>query len=333
MMTEIWLGVGLAAAGAALVVSGLAWRAERQRRIRAERALSRVAQPASPDPQQTSDAAARQHAEAEYEQLIRDLDAFAHTVAHGLKNPLSTILGYASMVADGMRESGTPAEDPVLSALNAIERSSLHMREIISSLLFFARVRSAGEVPCQPVIIAYTVHNALERLEFMIEDSHAQILTPDPATNPESWPVACGYRAWIEEVWANYISNALKYGGSPPRIELGWDTRPDGMLRFWVRDYGPGIPPELQPRLFQQFERLGTDHPEGHGRGLSIAQRIVTKLGGEVGVESTVGQGSLFYFTLPPDPEAPTSGASTEGAQALSAATPGQNTHGTSSSA
>jgi len=100
-----------------------------------------------------------------------------------------------------------------------------------------------------------------------------------------------------------------------------------------VRDYGPGIPPELQPRLFQQFERLGTDHPEGHGLGLSITQRIVPKLGGEVGVESTVGQGSLFYFTLPPDPEAPTSGASTEGAQALSAATPGQNTHGTSSSA
>jgi two-component system sensor histidine kinase/response regulator len=73
-------------------------------------------------------------------------------------------------------------------------------------------------------------------------------------------------------------------------------------VRFWVRDYGPGIAPEAQARLFAVFERLGQVHLSGHGLGLSIVKRIVEKLGGQVGVESQVGQGSTFYFTLPAAP-------------------------------
>jgi signal transduction histidine kinase len=76
------------------------------------------------------------------------------------------------------------------------------------------------------------------------------------------------------------------------------------MVRFWVRDSGPGIPPEAQARLFTPFTRLDQVRARGHGLGLSIVRRIVEKLGGQAGLESTVGQGTLFYFTLPaaPDP-------------------------------
>jgi signal transduction histidine kinase len=70
-------------------------------------------------------------------------------------------------------------------------------------------------------------------------------------------------------------------------------------VRFWVRDNGFGLTPEEQERLFTPFERLHQVRAEGHGLGLSIVQRIVEKLGGQVGVESTVGQGSVFFFTLP----------------------------------
>jgi len=114
--------------------------------------------------------------------------------------------------------------------------------------------------------------------------------------------VAVGYEQWVEEVWVNYVSNAIKYGGQPPRVELGAETQPHGLVRFWVRDNGPGISPEEQARLFTPFTRLDQACVKGHGLGLSIARRIVERLGGQVAVESAVGPGSVFSFTLPAAP-------------------------------
>jgi signal transduction histidine kinase len=103
----------------------------------------------------------------------------------------------------------------------------------------------------------------------------------------------------VEEVWVNYISNAIKYGGRPPRVQLGATVQSNGMVSFWVRDNGPGIAPEDQRQLFIPFTKLHQVQIEGHGLGLSIVQRIVERLGGEVGIESEVGQGSTFFFALP----------------------------------
>ena len=118
---------------------------------------------------------------------------------------------------------------------------------------------------------------------------------------PSEWPSAMGHAPWVEEVWVNYLSNAIKYGGSesePPRIELGAETQADGMIRFWVHDNGPGIAPEDQARLFTPFTRLDQARATGHGLGLSIVRRIAEKLGGQASVDSQVGQGSTFSFTL-----------------------------------
>jgi two-component system sensor histidine kinase/response regulator len=100
-------------------------------------------------------------------------------------------------------------------------------------------------------------------------------------------------------VWANYLSNAIQYGGRPPRVELGVTEQADGMVRFWVRDNGPGLTPEEQARLFTPFTQLAQVRARGHGLGLSIVRRIVERLGGQVGVESEIGRGSAFTFTLP----------------------------------
>jgi signal transduction histidine kinase len=120
---------------------------------------------------------------------------------------------------------------------------------------------------------------ALERLADMIAEYQAEI------TIPEAWPLALGYGPWVEEVWTNYISNGLKYGGDPPQIELG-ATIPEELgdqVRFWVRDNGAGLLPEDQARLFTPFAQIHRARAKGHGLGLSIVQRIAAK----------------FFFTLP----------------------------------
>ena len=119
-----------------------------------------------------------------------------------------------------------------------------------------------------------------------------------------SWPEAVGYAPWIEEVWVHYLSNALKYGGSPPQIELGAEPliNPRSGLaevRFWVRDNGSGLSPEKQALLFACSEQPKNMRTGRRGLGLSIVKRITEKLAGRAGVESSPGNGSTFFFILP----------------------------------
>jgi signal transduction histidine kinase len=139
------------------------------------------------------------------------------------------------------------------------------------------------------------VNRAFARLSHMFDKYHPEVIFPD------EWPQAQGYAPWIEEVWVNYLSNGLKYGGQPPRLELGATVQDEGVVRFWVWDNGPGIDQDAQVMLFTEFYRLDKVRAQGHGLGLSIVQRIMDKLDGQCGVESEPGQGSLFYFTLPAD--------------------------------
>jgi signal transduction histidine kinase len=221
-----------------------------------------------------------------------ELDAYAHTVAHDLKGPLGHMVGFADVLAQDYAE--LPGKE-LSRYLRTIARSGRKMSNIIDELLLLAGLRDV-QVNMEPLDMAYIVHQVLERLGYMIEEYQAQVSLP-PAG---AWPVAWGYGSWVEEVWVNYLSNALKYGGQPPCVELGATQLADQpMIRFWVRDNGPGLTPEEQNRLFTPFTRLDQTRAKGHGLGLSIVQRIVTKLEGEVGVESEITMGSTFWFTLP----------------------------------
>jgi PAS domain S-box-containing protein len=232
--------------------------------------------------------ALREHT-AELQARNEELDAFAHTVAHDLKTPLSLVIGFAETLEDGCTAM---SDEDMRRYLQAVARNGRKMENIIDELLLLAEVRRT-EIEIAPLDMAGIVAEAQRRLAFLIEAYQAEVVLP------AHWPIALGYGPWIEEVWVNYLSNALKYGGKPPRVELGALAQPDGMVRFWVCDNGPGTTPEDRTRLFVPFTQLAQVRATGHGLGLSIVRRIVEKLDGQVGVESESGAGSTFWFALP----------------------------------
>jgi PAS domain S-box-containing protein len=222
------------------------------------------------------------------DKLVSELDAFAHTVAHDLKNPLSIITGCSTIILED-----DTLNDEIRDFVDAIHQSGNTSVKIIDTLLLLAGVRSAETVDIVPLDMAQIVTEVQSRHHNLVKEHDVQIITPD------EWKVALGCAPWVEEILANFFSNAIKYGGRPPRVEFGCDEWQNDMVRFWVRDNGKGLTPEDQAKLFQPFTRLGQVNIKGHGLGLSIVQRIAVRLNGEVGVESDIGKGSLFYFSLP----------------------------------
>lgn len=218
---------------------------------------------------------------------VADLERFARTVAHDLKNPLTVIDGYADVLLDMFDD--LPAEDR-REILGKLRQHAQKATKIVDAILLLAQVEQVS-IATKPLGMAVIVAEARHRLDHIARQCGAQFELPP------SWPVARGYGPWVEEVWFNYLSNGLKYGGTPPQLALGADRQSDGMLRFWVRDNGHGLSEAEQGRLFMEFTRLNLS--QGYGLGLAIVQRIVARLGGRAGVESVPGQGSTFFFTLP----------------------------------
>lgn len=224
-------------------------------------------------------------------QLIEELEAYAHTVAHDLKNPLSIILGFSALLEHDL--TGT-LDDEQAHCLHTITTTAQKMSCIIDELLLMASVRDMNEVPLETLDMGTIVANAHDRLNHQIETHQATVILPDV------WPGATGYAPWVEEIWTNYISNALKYGGTPPRLEFGAHIETEsGMVCYWLQDNGPGLTLAEQQRLFTEFARLDRARANGHGLGLSIVQRIAERLNGEVGLESELNRGSRFYVKLP----------------------------------
>lgn len=218
-----------------------------------------------------------------------ELDAFAHTVAHDLKMPISHMVGLAETVTN--KFEALPASDRQ-RYLEIIQQSGHKMANIIDALLLLAGVREMA-VPTAPLDMALIVDEARQRLAHLNRQHGVSVILPD------EWPLAAGYAPWVEEIWVNYLSNGIKYGGHPPKLTLGATPLAGNMIRFWIQDNGIGISPEARGQLFVPFTQLNLRQDSGYGLGLSIVQRIVERLGGEVGAESIPGQGGLFWFTLP----------------------------------
>lgn len=220
-----------------------------------------------------------------------ELDAFAYTVAHDLKNPLATIVSVSDYLLEEYAEERS-SDKRLWLFMESIKDTGMEGIGIIDELLLLATVRK-GDVELGAVDMERAITSVQRRLGHMLEQYKAEFILPD------EWPTALGYGPWLEEVWINYITNALKYGGQPPHFELGATPQADGTIRFWIHDNGEGLSAEAQKVIFTEFTRLSKLRAEGHGLGLPIVKRIIEKLEGTVGVESEVGKGCLFYFELP----------------------------------
>ncbi len=171
-----------------------------------------------------------QHSHEQLRELLSDLrarnqelEAYNHMLAHDLKDPLTIMIAAADLITDVPDLTGEELKE----CMQQIKYTAYEMNGIINSLLLFAEV-SKAEVPVEPVNMAKVVTNVRIRLGTMIKENEAKI------SIPRAWPHAIGYGPWLEEVWANYISNALKHGGQPPYVELGALAQPDRMIRFWT---------------------------------------------------------------------------------------------------
>lgn len=234
-----------------------------------------------------TDISARTKAENELKNRNLELDAYAHTIAHELHSQLNSIIGFSQLLL----YDEDLGDEKRKSFLKIIESSGYKMNNIIREMLLFSTIKKEEIVKTE-----LPMKNIIEEAINRISITEKNLSGISIAINFEP---SIGYGPWIEEVWFNYIRNAIKYGGKPLKIEIGSSKGKNGYNKFWVKDNGVGLSSEQCDLIFVDPNKLGKGFIKGHGLGLSIVKRIVKKLDGQVSVESIPNQGSIFSFSLP----------------------------------
>jgi len=245
----------------------------------------------------TVDITDRKKAEAEREQLMQELaekndelEQFTYTVSHDLKAPIITIKGFLGFLGEDVRSGNQTRID---SDIARITEATDKMHRLLNELLELSRI---GRMTNPPVLVPLgeLVVEAVEILQGRLQTHPVQL------TIAEDLPVVQGDRQRLLVVFQNLIDNAAKFsaGQTAPVVEIGAEDGGDNELVVFVRDNGIGIQPEHHERIFGLFNKLDPA-AEGTGVGLALVKRIVEFHGGRIWLESEVGKGTTFYFTLP----------------------------------
>lgn len=213
-----------------------------------------------------------------------ELQAFAHTIAHDLQEPLRTISAFTEILIQKAQldEAGKETADFIVSG---VRRMSILLDDLLSSATY-GHGRSRGRVKLE-----FAAGQAMQNLRAILSSSHASVrIQPLPAVE--------GNECDLIRLFQNLLGNAVKYRGQAPvEIDISAERYgPDWVIR--VRDNGIGIAKEQHPRVFDLFTRLHTETIPGSGIGLAACKKIVENMGGVIWVESEVGGGSTFCFTL-----------------------------------
>ncbi|WP_332897150.1 PAS domain S-box protein [Haladaptatus sp. CMSO5] len=243
-----------------------------------------------------AEAIERHRYQDELEALIEELkesnerlEQFAYIASHDLQEPLRMVSNYLQLIE--RRYSDTLDEDArefIEFAVDGAER----MRAMINDLLRYSRVDTETE-PFEPTASEAVVERVLSNLQMQIEQTGIEVTV-------ESLPTVIADRNQLEQVFQNLLSNAIKYrSDEAPRVEIDVTERETDWL-FAISDNGIGIAADRQERIFEVFRRLHSreEYP-GTGIGLALCRKIVERHDGRIWVESTPGEGSTFYFTLP----------------------------------
>jgi two-component system phosphate regulon sensor histidine kinase PhoR len=218
---------------------------------------------------------------------------FIANVSHELRTPLTSIRGYA----ETLLETESLNDGNTRDFLQIIRRNAERMSRLTEDLLVLARVESGeAKLDLQPQSAQQLVTESVSSMLETAKDSDIEIVVTQV---PDALVTADAYA--IHQVFANLISNAIRYAAGGKKIEVGGEDQP-GTVEFFVRDFGPGIASEHVPRIFERFYRVDKARSRetgGTGLGLAIVKHIVLNHGGAVRVQSSLGHGSTFYFSLP----------------------------------
>lgn len=227
---------------------------------------------------------------AELEEVNRELEGFAYTVAHDLQEPVRSLQGLTHALEE---DHGTRLEEAGRDCARRIGTTAARMDGQIRDLLAYSQLARA-DIRLQPLRLDAVVKEVLSQLTTEVQERQAQVAVE------ESLPQALASHSTLVQVIRNLLTNALKFvaPGVRPEIRLRTEGRP-GQVRLWVEDNGIGIATENHKKVFHLFERLhGVEVYPGSGIGLAIVRRGVERMGGRVGVESELGKGSRFWLEL-----------------------------------
>jgi len=228
----------------------------------------------------------------EAQMATRARDDMLAIVAHDLRNPLNTIFMSAQFLGEIVAEGEHPTEAKQISI---VRRAAERMNRLIQDLLEVKRIEGGNlTVERRDTDAASVVSEALDLLRPI---AAASSLTLDAAISPDTPRVSVDPPR-IQQVLSNLIGNAIKFTPAGGQIILGTESG-DKEARFVVTDTGPGIPPDQLPHIFGRFYQGKRTDRRGIGLGLAIAKGIVEAHGGRIWVESQLGKGSSFYFTVP----------------------------------
>jgi CheY-like chemotaxis protein len=218
---------------------------------------------------------------------------FLSSMSHELRSPLNAILGFAQLM-----ESDTPPPTPgQKESVAQILQAGWHLLKLINEILDLAKVESR-QVPLseEPVLLAEVMLECQAMIDPQALQRGIKMVFPQPGIPY----FVCADRTRLKQILINLLSNAIKYNVKRGTVEVKCTENTPGRIRISISDTGEGLSSEHLAQLFQPFNRLGQEAggEEGTGIGLVVAKRLVELMGGVIGVESTVGVGSVFWFEL-----------------------------------